>query len=72
MKGCSHAINPDGTWTPTFKDTTYGANFVNFWCTHTEKVATMIDCVARNTPIMFVITTCNVHPNLKGNTTVLV
>jgi len=70
---CSHAINPDGTWTPTFKDKRWGNNFPNFWCSGvTEPVATMIDCMANKKPIMFVITTCDVHPNLMGNATVLV
>lgn len=69
---CSKAINPDGTLTTTFKDTKYGTNYVDFWCSGvTENVATMIDCVANSVPIMFVITTCNGIGSL-GNTTVVV
>lgn len=63
---CSKALNPDGSWTSTYEDITYGTNFVNFWCSGVqERVATLIDCVDKSEQIMLVITTCNIG---TGNT----
>lgn len=65
IKSCSNAINDDGTRSPTYKDTTYGANYVNFWCNEAfgfhELVGTLMHCVEHSTPFVLRITTCNVN-----------
>lgn len=74
MSGCAHAINPDGSWSKFFKDTTFGQNYVDYMCVgFSDPVATLIGCTAHSRPFDFVITTCNIHPQVSANvTTVLV
>merc|ERR1712007_7738 len=74
-QSCSFVINPDGTFTHSFRDTTHGVNYGDFWCDEkhgfNELVGTMFDCVDHAIPIMFVITTCVVHPNFEGGNATL-
>merc|ERR1711879_265598 len=77
MKVCGHAINADGSWSPTFKDGTYGHNYINFWCNEKggfhDIVGSLMDCVGKRAPMNFVITTCNLHESLQEyNATVFV
>lgn len=65
IRRCSNAINDDGSRTPASKDTTYGANYVNFWCNEVfgfhDIVSTLMNCVEHSIPFVLRITTCQVN-----------
>lgn len=62
VKKHSWALNHDRSKTHQFTQSPYGKNYVNFWCSEQygfhELVATMIDCRAKGSKIVFKVTSC--------------